>query len=294
MEMSNQACQCQGHKLGHNKTRTSTTTETPAPTQHDANNTAATGQNRIMVSNYAPRPIHSNNTMPGYFRLPDYEPTKLDSLPAAPQTLFQKEQLLGMLDDFSKHMYDVILQNGISVPPSIDLGLNSMGDISLLGNHPDQSKIESLFGNNSSLALQFHQIAFTSRIQQLASLQPGFRGDFFQFPTNSIQQITFVHLRAVELKPFHMTIDQPEAISDTSLDKQIPRGEVFPFHLIISRAGATPVSSSVTDNQAPSKPEENIYTIDAPAPPKTVQPEPHKVEKHHHVHKGKMRCVINS
>jgi len=330
MEMSNQSCQCPGLQLGHNKTRTATAA--PAPTQHDSsNNTAGTGQNRIIKANYIPRAAYSNDKMRGTFKLPGYEPTKLERLPAAPQTLFQKEQLLGMLDDFSKHMYDAILQNGIHVPPSIDLGLNSMGDISVLGNHPDQLKIENLFSNNSPLAMQFQQIAFTSRLQQLAKLQPGFRGDFFQYPTNSIQQITFVHMRAVALAPFSMTIGQPDNLAAPALDKQIPRAEHLPFHLIVSRSGATPASSSagdnqapskpegdlyaindpapptavqaeahkgekhhpVTDHQAPSKPEGDLFTIDDPAPPSTVQAEPHLVENHHHVHEGKMRCVIN-
>jgi hypothetical protein len=341
MEMSNHTCGCQGSKLGHHKTRTSSASSgssatsasaaTTTSTQSNAANTTATRQNRIIVHNYA-RAAYTNDNMRGTFKLPGYESTKLERLPAAPQTLFQKEQLLGMLDDFSKHMYDAILQNGISVPPSINLGLNSMGDINLLGTHPDQAKIESLFGDNSPLALQFHQIAFTSRIQQLANMQPGFRGDFFKYPTNSIQQITFVHMRAVDLKPFQMTIDQPETTANPALDNQAQNGAINLFHLIISRSKDISALSSATDNQAPSKPEGNLYTIDEPAPPKTAQPEPrkeerhqavtgnrdhsipeehrftiddpvppktaqaesHSVHKHHHVHKGKMRCVINS
>jgi len=284
-----------------------------------------------MVANYA-RSAYTNDNMRGTFKLPGYEPTKLDRLPAAPQTLFQKEQLLGMLDDFSKHMYDAILGNGISVPPSITLGLNSMADINLLGSHPNQAKIEGLFGNNSPLALQFHQIAFTSRLQQLASLQPGFRNDFFQYPTNSIQQITFVQMRSVALAPFNMTIDQPGTHTNPALDSQSQNGALDLFHLVISRSKDISDLSSTSNSQAPSKPAENIYTIDdpappntaqpespswgkhrpvtdnkttpipedhkftidVPAPPKMAQPEPHNEQKHHHVHKGKMRCVINS
>ena len=333
MEMSNQTSQCPGLKLGHHKTRSSSATSSAATTspQSNAGNTAGTAEKRVIFG-YATKTAYSNDNMRGTFKLPGYEPTKLERLPAAPQTLFQKEQLLGMLDDFSKHMYDAILQNGISVPPSINLGLNSMGDINLLGSHPDQSKIESLFGNNSPLALQFHQIAFTSRLQQLASQQPGFRGDFFQYPTNSIQQITFVHMRAVALNPFNMTIDQPESLTNPALDTQAQNGALNLFHLMISRSKDISALSPATDNQAPSKPEENLYTIDKPAPPNTARPDLHKGRKyhletdiqppskpeeniytiddpvppktaqeeyhteakHHHVHKGKMRCIINN
>ncbi|MDH5182958.1 MAG: hypothetical protein OEX12_03625 [Gammaproteobacteria bacterium] len=291
MELSNQASQCPGLKLGHKKTHTSTATP------HKSTNivgTAGTEQKRIIKANYTSNNIHSSNTMPGYFRLPEYEPTRLQLLPAAPQTLFQKEQLQAMLDDFSKHMHEAIVQNQIQLPPSIELSLNSMGNINVLGNHPDQPTIANLFTNNSPLELQFHQIAFTSRLQQLANLQPGFKGEFFKYPNHSIEQITFVHLRAVELKPFHMTIGQPKDLIDPALDKQIPRGEFPPFHLVISKRETSPALSPVADNPVPSKPEENIYTIDDPKPPRTVQPEPHKEEKSHHRHKGKLKCIINS
>lgn len=288
--MSNQANQCPGLKLGHNKTRTTTV---PA-SQRDASNISTSGQKRITISNYTAKAIHSNTTMPGYFRLPEYEPTRLERLPAAPQTMFQKEQLLGMLDDFSKHMHDAILQNGIHVPPSIELGLNAMGDISVLGNHPDQLKIGNLFNNNSPLEFKFQQIAFTSRVQQLANLQPGFRGDFFNYPSHSIEQITFVHMRAVELKPFQMTIGQAENLTIPTLDKQIPRGEVQPIHLVISRPTAIPATPSARDNKNHSIPDEHRLTIDDSAPHTSVKSEPDKEEKRHHVHKGKLRCIINS
>jgi hypothetical protein len=333
METSNQACPCRGHKLGHHKTHHTSTNAASAATstQSNATNTAGTEQKRIIVHNYA-RAAYTDDNMRGTFKLPGYEPTKLERLPASPQTLFKKEQLLGMLDEFSKHMYDAILGNGISVPPSITLGMNGMGDISLLGSHPDQSKIEGLFGNNSPLAMQFHQIAFTSRLQQLAAMQPGFKGDFFQYPTNSIQQITFVHMRAATLPPFSMTIDQPENGTNPALDNQAQNGALDLFHIVISSSKDLAALSSAADSQAQPKPKENIYTIndpappeharpvprkverhqavagrrdhsipeehrftiDDPAPPNPPQPEHHKVEKHHHVHRGKMRCVINS
>ena len=142
--------------------------------------------------------------------------------------------------------------------------------------------------------MKFYEIAFTSRLQQLVDLQPGFKGEFFKFPNHSIEQITFVHMRAVELKPFRMSIDQPDESTAPVLDKHIARGEFPPFHLLISRPEGIPALSPAEDKHLPSKPQENTYTIDKPEPPRTFLPEPEEDEKRLHVHKGKLRCIINS
>lgn len=330
MEMNNQACACPGLKLGHNKKPASPTTPSTTPTEGDAGTAKATEKKRTSAANQAAQSNNKIHRTRSKFKLTGHEPIKLDRLPASPQTLFKKEQLLSMLDEFARHMYDAITTNGIQVPPSIKIGLNSMGDIRVLGNHPDQGKIENLFSNNSSLALQLHQIAFTSRAQQLADLQPGFTNDFFKIPTD-IQQITFVHLRAVKLSPFSMTIDQAGDSAKPTMEQQGQTTSLSLIHMVISRSkeiSATPPDNS---NQAVTTPMQDINTKDDPKPvtpvlteprnkavhelindakakpiekdpkitlddpviPRAEQEEVHKKEKHHHVHKGKMRCVIN-
>ncbi|MBD3671206.1 MAG: hypothetical protein HUJ29_10565 [Gammaproteobacteria bacterium] len=296
MEMSNQAAtQCPGRKLGHQKNRNSSVTVPVAtPTPKPGKGSSSVGPERIVVHDYTSASPYKNENMRGNFKLPGYEPTRLERLPSSPQTLFQKEQLLGMLEDFSKHMYDGLFQNGLSVPPSIELGLNSMGDINVFGNHPNQSQIGSLFANNSPLAQKFHEIAFTSRVQQLAQLQPGFRDEFFAYPSHSIQQISFVQIRAVELKPFRMTIDSAQATPDTAIDKPVPKGNPMPFHLLNTWLEDFPTLIPEKDKQDPIKLEEQKLAKEEVETHRANAREDEKDEKRGHVHKGKLRCIINS
>lgn len=317
MEMSNKACQCPGLQLGHTKSRTSVPSPTSVPSSHEPAGTDNTAKKRIVYNMQPARPSSSNKNMRGTFKLPGYEPTRLNRLPASPQTLFKKEQLLAMLDDFSKHMYDAILQNGIHVPPSITLGLNGMGDIHLIGSHPDQTGIESLFANNSILSQQFHQIAFTSRLQQLANLQPGFSNDFFKASGDSLAQIMLVQMRSISLSPFSMTIDQasntPDAASAVNTG-----GAASLFQMIISKSKDIPDLSSSNDKPVADSSKDTLPKINDPAPPVTDEPvlltindpapppgqkaapeipahgKPHASEHHGHEHQAKLRCAINS
>lgn len=330
MEMNHQTSGCPGLKLGHNKKAASSTVTTPIA--HDKGNTEATAKKRGSTSKQIAESKNNSHNARRKFKLPGYQfqATKLNRLPASPHTLFKKEQLLGMLEDFARHMYDAITTNDIHVPPSIKIGLNATGDIKVLGHHPDQGKIEALFGNNSPLNLQLHQIAFTSRVQQLADLQPGFKGDFFKFPAHSIQQISFVHMRAIKLSPFSMTIDQPGNTANPAVVHQ-GQTEVFSyFHMMITRTrGFTSLPSTTTQQAVPTpntndhtlakpeKPEQakpwkaairpittnqehmhkekdSEVTLDAPNKPIANQAEHHKRGKPHHVHKGRLRCIINS
>lgn len=256
MKMSNQACQCPGLKIGHQKKT--------IPPHYNPKNTEEADNKKIIKPNYVGKPNHSEKSMHGFFRLPDYEPTKLQSLPATQQNLFRREELLGMLEDFSKQMHQAINQNRIQVPPSIELGLNHMGSIFAEGGHPQQWKIEKLFNITPLLEEKFHQIAFTSRVQQLADLQPSFRGEFFKLSPHSGQQITLVHMRAIELQP---------------------------FRLVISRMDEP--STAVNDKQHKAEPSGQRPTKNRPEASPPVHTEPHKEERRH-VHKGKLKCIINS
>ncbi len=328
MEMNNHHCHCHGQKRGHQKTGTTTT-----PTPHDNRNTATSRQRQVTAPNQAFRPTRSMSAG-GTFRMADYEAIKIDRLPAAPQTLFKQEQLLGMLEDFARHMHEALMQNDIQVAPSIKLGLNTGGDIRVLGHHPDKGKIESLFNSQSNLTQQFHQIAFTSRLQQLDGLQSDFRGDFFKYPAHSIQQISFVHLRAVRLQPFSMTLEQPgnSASPNPAVDKRLHDVSLNYFHMMISRTNALSAPAPTPQQTASNTPVNNP-SIEEPATDKSAQAVPAKDEAHldetdkkakrtiaedhknrkddrfppglaiaeqqrgdnpHHVHKGKLRCVINS
>lgn len=256
MKMSNQACQCPGLKLGQQK-------KTIAP-HYNPRNTEATDNKKIIKANYVDKPNHSGKSMHGFFRLPDYEPTKLQSLPTTQQNLFRREELLGMLEDFSKQMHQAINQNSIQLPPSIELGLNPMGNIFAEDGHPEQWKIEKLFNITPLLEEKFHQIAFTSRAQQLADLQPSFRGEFFKLSPHNDKQITLVHMRAIELQPFRLVIsrmDEPSTAVNDKLHQAEPVGQ-----------------KPITD-----KPETT--------PP--IHKDEHKEERRH-VHKGRLKCIINS
>jgi hypothetical protein len=287
MEMNHQTRGCPGLKLGHNKKPTSSPVTTPIA--NDKGDTEATAKKRGSSAAHVTESKNNSHHARHKFKLPGYQfqPTKLNRLPASPQTLFKQEQLLGMLEEFARHMYDAITTNGIHVPPIIKLSLNATGDIKVLGHHPDQGKIEALFGNDSNLATELHQIAFTSRVQQLAELQPGFKGDFFKFPAHSIQQISFVHMRAVRLSPFSMTIDQPGSSANPAAAHQ-GQTEMFSYmHLMITRSKGIAELPADTHHQAASTPKANDHTTTSD------QAENHKRGKHHHVHKGKLRCVIN-
>ena len=254
--MNNQACQCPGLKLGHQKT-------TMVP-HNNPRTTEGADTNRIVKANYVGKTNHSQATRNGFFRLPDYEPSRLERLPTTQQQMFDPKQLTGMLDDFSRQMNIAIENSRIQIPPSIQLGLNPMGNILVEGNHPMQMKIEQLFNITPLLEKKFHEIAFTSRVQQLADLQANFKSDFFQLAPHSAKQITLVQMRSVELKPFRLVIERADTSAietrDTARPKELP---------------------------------EQRYTIDRPKAATPHQPEPDKEERRH-VHKGKTRCIIDS
>lgn len=306
MKMSNQPGQCPGLKLGHQK-------KTIPPHYNPQTTTAeATDNKRIIKTNYVGSPNHTKTTMGGYFRLPEYEPSRLERLPATQQNLFRPEQLTAMLEDFSRNMYEAIEKNHIQVPPGIELGLNSMGNIFADESHPMQMKIEQLFNITPLLEQKFHQIAFTSRVQQLADLQPSFRGEFFKLAPQSVKQITLVQMRSVELKPFRLFIERADPATPVSggkplqpesaeqrfnidrpkppTDKQHQAIIPTPFRLIIARPEETtaPTDDDLHANEAAHRSGKDKL---ASPPIKEIEP---PEEERRHVHKGRLRCIIKS
>lgn len=114
--------------------------------------------------------------------------------------------------EFAADMGKLFRQHGISVPPEAVLGNDAMGRITVMNDHPDKARIESLFANDFDLHNRYMQLASAHQLQRAVEGYDDFVAEYDRLQGDVRAQAALVDARiARNAAPFFMALGASSA-----------------------------------------------------------------------------------
>lgn len=132
-------------------------------------------------------------------------PAVLPGLP--PLQMIQGADLSRATAEFAADVGKLFRQNGISVPPEAVFGNDLAGRITVMNEHPDKARIESLFADDFELRNRYMQLAAGHQLQRAVEGYDEFVADYQRLQGDPQAQAALVEARiARNAAPFFLSL----------------------------------------------------------------------------------------
>lgn len=98
-----------------------------------------------------------------------------------------KDQAVALRKRVAGRLHQLLAQNGISLGNGVNLTTNSLGQVQVVGNHPDKGMIESLLAGDQDLTNDIRQLSSLESLLKAAKETEEFQKAYAKDPAKAVQ-----------------------------------------------------------------------------------------------------------